>query len=388
MSNYLKPQSPLQIGSNFIYPLTTADQVLLKDGSRLNAKVVMASLEGADDGEDYNPEEVLVNAETLGGKPASDYMLKVDTAANSNKLGGKAPSEYALQTELAGKLGKTEQAVDSAKLGGTDAGSFALKTDTAPNAEKLSGKAPEYYLPAVNLLDNSDFTNPVNQRGQTTYSSSTYAIDRWYLYVTSGSNLVVNSGYITLTAHMYQKLTTIKADTVYTLAVKHLNGVLTVVSHVFPETGDGLSPINFYYTNGVATIRLGPGEYLWAALYEGEYTADTLPTYVPKGYTTELSECKRYFQKNTSQGKFFGDTSGNAGYVYVPYEQEMRAIPTLSVTANGSLIGEQAQGLAISSTPVAVNSSTTGMTVQVKNSGNTYILCAWSEPSFTLSADL
>lgn len=33
----------------------------------------------------------------------------------------------------------------------------------------------------------------------------------------------------------------------------------------------------------------------WAALYEGAYTADTLPPYVPKGYAAELAECQRYY---------------------------------------------------------------------------------------------
>lgn len=66
----------------------------------------------------------------------------------------------AMRAELADKLGKTEQAADSAKLGGVSAGSFALKTDTAPNAEKLGGKMPEYYLTPVNLLCNGDFLNP------------------------------------------------------------------------------------------------------------------------------------------------------------------------------------------------------------------------------------
>ena len=35
---------------------------------------------------------------------------------------------------------------------------------------------------ARNLLDNSDFTNPVNQRGQASYTMSAnggYTIDRW-----------------------------------------------------------------------------------------------------------------------------------------------------------------------------------------------------------------
>lgn len=30
-----------------------------------------------------------------------------------------------------------------------------------------------------NLLDNSDFSNPVNQRGAASYSTSGYTIDRW-----------------------------------------------------------------------------------------------------------------------------------------------------------------------------------------------------------------
>ena len=34
----------------------------------------------------------------------------------------------------------------------------------------------------------------------------------------------------------------------------------------------------------------------WAALYEGEYTAETLPPYVPKGYGAELAEFRRYYQ--------------------------------------------------------------------------------------------
>jgi hypothetical protein len=37
MSNYLKPQTPIQLNDNYIYPLTTADQVILNDGNRLNS---------------------------------------------------------------------------------------------------------------------------------------------------------------------------------------------------------------------------------------------------------------------------------------------------------------------------------------------------------------
>lgn len=35
--SYLKPQTPIQLNENYIYPLTTADQVILNNGNRLNS---------------------------------------------------------------------------------------------------------------------------------------------------------------------------------------------------------------------------------------------------------------------------------------------------------------------------------------------------------------
>lgn len=66
----------------------------------------------------------------------------------------------------------------------------------AADAQSLGGKAPEYYLQPRNLLDNSDFTNPVNQRGKTSYTGSVYTIDRWKLW-TNATSLTINNGYIT-----------------------------------------------------------------------------------------------------------------------------------------------------------------------------------------------
>lgn len=37
MNNYLKPQSPIKdIDGDYIYPITTVDQVIMKDGGRLS----------------------------------------------------------------------------------------------------------------------------------------------------------------------------------------------------------------------------------------------------------------------------------------------------------------------------------------------------------------
>ena len=89
MAVYYKPRSPIQSGEDFIYPLTTADQIILRDGSRLE-KNGQISING--------------------------------TAADSSKLGGKSPEHYATAQSVSSlkddKLDKTASAADSAKLGG------------------------------------------------------------------------------------------------------------------------------------------------------------------------------------------------------------------------------------------------------------------------------
>ena len=100
----------------------------------------------------------------------------------------------------------------------------ALEADgTAANAAMLGGKAPEYYMQPRNLLDDSDFTNPVNQRGATSYSTQwTYTIDRWYL---PGSTVpvTVGEGYVSFCTADQFIGKEIK-DGYYTAAIKLLDG--------------------------------------------------------------------------------------------------------------------------------------------------------------------
>ena len=63
---------------------------------------------------------------------------------------------------------------------------------------------------------------------------------------------------------------------------------------------------------------------LWAALYEGAYTADTLPPYVPKGYGAELTECRRYYRRN----EFLNCAKTSGNYFSVSASIEMRVVPT------------------------------------------------------------
>lgn len=78
---YLKPQSPLRHkDGDYFYPLTTIDQVITEDGTRLNVLNYMSvDNDGAIEGEP-NP----VNADTLGGYSVEE-ILKY-TSALENKL--------------------------------------------------------------------------------------------------------------------------------------------------------------------------------------------------------------------------------------------------------------------------------------------------------------
>lgn len=51
MSSYLKPQSPLQekTSGDYFYPLTTSDQVIMSDGTRLDDKLGILNNTSSDD---------------------------------------------------------------------------------------------------------------------------------------------------------------------------------------------------------------------------------------------------------------------------------------------------------------------------------------------------
>lgn len=298
--DYKKPQSTLVQGGMGIYPLTTADQVILADGSRLE----------------------------------KDGRISADSAANSAKLGGKAP---------------------------------------------------EYYLQPRNLLDNSDFRNPVNQRGETNYTGGGYTIDRWLL----GTNVVVvnvlddgievTGGDSTYNAPYIQKVPENLTGKTVTFAVCDSDGVITTVTGAVQTdsaciTNAAWGNIEFYHSSSDGTLWAqininygGSKIFRWAALYEGAYTADTLPPYVPKGYAAELAECRRYFERI---GKSYSG-SGNASMLMaVGTSGEMRVLQGYTVPKR------------IMSPTIKLNGKVVGETVSVRNTMTndfcTGVLSVWN----------
>lgn len=214
------------------------------------------------------------------------------------------------------------------------------------DASALGGKAPEYYIQPRNLLDNSDFTNPVNQRGQTDYTSNGYTIDRWELY--SGAVGLSSLGYISTTGQMYQKIA-IPTDKVYTFAVKNDAGIALVTgipANGIHSTTLGNALIKLATIGEYAEVVIEPSEghnlvgAYWAALYEGTYTSDTLPPYVPKGYAAELAECQRYFRKSfvgssipsfSERGQVVIRAANTNHLCSVNFDKPMRCIPNVTI---------------------------------------------------------
>lgn len=201
-----------------------------------------------------------------------------------------------------------------------------------------------------NLLDNSDFVHPINQRGETSKQASwVYWIDRWLSDTEKTAAQLTSSG-IRLPATAEKNLRIlqrvplerIKKGQSYTIAAYDASGNVLCVSGVFNGgtlTGDGLSEGKYYLS-----LQSGDNSTYYycildayaditvkcMALYEGEYTAETLPPYVSKGYTAELAECLRYYRKIKANNETFaGYATGGVAYAFIPL-QTMRVAPTVT----------------------------------------------------------
>ena len=219
-------------------------------------------------------------------------------------------------------------AEDSQKLGGVAAAQYALKNN----------------VPAHNLLDNSDFRNPVNQRGQTSYTgvanAPVYTIDRWLFSWQGGAVLTVGDGYIQHNGYKLQQYfeKSLDANKTYTAALCLTDGTIYVYSGK-PSDGFGSWDNTIWVSSSYFRIEKGMAQPIkWAALYEGAYDASTLPAYVPKGYAAELAECQRYYENSwfgadkTKNLEMHGVAYKSTGLdVWVKYRVPKRIVATVTL---------------------------------------------------------
>ena len=233
------------------------------------------------------------NADAAAGRANEAAGTANSAATNAEAAAGRANEAAGKWDESSAK--KLGQRIDN--LVGSD-------TQTAKNADLFGGKPPEYYLPAVNLLDNSDWRvkeNIINQRGQESYKGNAiYTIDRWQHWGDTPVGVAINDGYLTVGNAISQTIIRSKiganVGAAFTVGVMLGDGLVVSSSFNIPNVGETI------YVIGIAvqciedkiSITLPSGSYRYAFLYPGIYTAETLPPFVPHPYAVELAECQRY----------------------------------------------------------------------------------------------
>ena len=261
-------------------------------------------------------------------------------------------------------------------------------TLTAENVPMGDGSVAEKVrmAGAHNLLDNGDFR--INQRGESSYTVNGYTVDRWRTRSDSAAVTVSSAG-ITPGVPLRQY---VDGDTagVLTLAVCDGDGVVHVASGNLADgaiVGDTMQLATD--DTGVYFLLSAGKTYRWAALYRGEYTADTLPEFVPKGYAAEMLACQRYYIRIKSY-QVAGQTLTTGLRVSFTLPTAMRVTPTLTLKSAGTVIAVGTKDVAV--TAASVNSMV-GNRIQVyitfaSTSGWSNQVGTWVAGDFELSADL
>lgn len=226
--------------------------------------------------------------ETLDALPAIGQTVEITATELTGKSTADRAAMYAAGTRLLKVVnGDTE---------------VLLGLDADGSTEWLVSNKP-----LRNLLDNSNFE--IAQAGYGgSHGAQGYACDRWKLI--SGTISHGNAG-LTLNGTIAQVLENAPS------------GPVTAAASAGTITYDASAKTVTIATTEATVIA-------WAALYEGSYTADTLPPYTPKGYAAELAECMRYFINKRIEWQTILPSSAT---ILIPLQySEMRIKPTGSLS--------------------------------------------------------
>lgn len=282
-------------------------------------------------------DELLAQLDAL--KTATSEAQKAATAANNAYQRADAATQQA--TASAASANAAAQRADAAAKG--------WENDKASDSAKLGGKAPEYYIRVRNLLDNSNFSNPINQRGKAVYESGFgMTIDRWYLGHSAASSggkasLTIYNGGISVRnttgeaqSYAYIQTRVAKEEVVngktYTFAYKR-NGEIVLLTLSSEHVANDIEQYGFLPLS-IENKNMNEANIEWAALYEGIYTAETLPPYTPKGYAAEMAECKRYYEKLSPNAMLKTTVHADFYELLMQYVEKRIDKPTVTYVGN------------------------------------------------------
>ena len=278
-----------------------------------------------------------------------------------------------------------------------------------------------------NLLDNWYFGNPVNQRGQTSYTGKVYGIDRWRAQadnavVTVGGGGVTFSSasdaYIQLCEEtLFNSLRgrQVTASALFTdgtlssgtgviptvegdFSVSLVNNSMIALICAFFKDSSSRQILRFNTTSTSSTtpllavkLELGSEQTL-AHQENGQWVLNEIPD-----YGDQLAECQRYFvnlvQDNTRYTPVGIGVARSAttiqGKIFIP--RQMRALPAIATNASDWIVVNGGQYLTPTSvvvdgiSPAVINALVDGQNFVV---GAAYDLFIKPEGKCTLSADL
>lgn len=259
---------------------------------------------------------VLLDANDVNALPTEGGDMNGGINMNGQKLTG---------------LNDPEDETDAARKSYVD----TSKSEAIDHADKQIKKSSFY----TNILDNSNFRNPVNQRASNSYTAVGYTIDRWRTWDAGAVSIVEGGITNTVTLYQYLEQGTVDASKVHTFAVGYADGSVAILSGKITDGAEN-SELAFGFDTGVGynfvKILASNKIVQWAALYEGEFTAENLPKYNRNEYTTELLKCMRYFEVAYSRAPASKGNFDNA-YLWgatLNFRVPKRIIPTITTIEN------------------------------------------------------
>ena len=257
-----------------------------QDASTLIESGVFKVVSGVETSENA-ADPVLYEEDLLTDEATLDQMALLRVRVSGAVI---SEPEIVFTTKYAG-----ERIVDI-KHGGTNA-------TTAAEARKNLGIVSN----ANNLLVNSDFSNPVCSG---TSGTSSYTLSEWTAHNLTITQETNNIKTVPTATYAYIKqVVKVTPGKTYTCAARFSNagvgeiriydtaistqygkvGKVSVVGVVSLTVPDGVREIAVLLYPNAANVN--SGIVYWAALYEGEYTAENLPEYQPRGYSLEAAVC-------------------------------------------------------------------------------------------------
>lgn len=269
-----------------------------------------------------------------------------------------------------------------------------------------------------NILHNWDFSNPVNQRGQSSYTGAAYSIDRWKLS-SADASLDVQSGNVKLTfvgdtdirqyVENYQQYkgktitfsVELASPTIENVAMGIYDGVSSTLYGLKDKTA-GIYSVTRTIDNNATQLyvriygnQLGVTNSVEISRVKLELgSVSTLANDPPADYGEQLALCQRYCVVYGGASGYIG--IGNAFsatnvYILINLPCSMRALPSISYSGS-PILRTGATDLAITGLSAwgGVNGNCITLKADVSGAtvGEKYMFVVSSSVKIILSADL